>query len=217
RPSPRPRPRPYSTLSTTTSHSGSVAVRAAPHAPHNHVQLVMPAPLAPEVYPYILAGAHAASMSTLASASSDRLPPVAVGLTDKWVMVARTTAQAGARASAEARRGAAADVPASRPPPRRSSSNPPPTSRLRHSTSGSPRQQQQQQQQQEPVPRMPSLYSADALASSTNFNASSAAGSASDSPSFPPSSFSLPDAARRPKKRRPSTAGSTPASPARSS
>lgn len=113
RPSPRPRPRPYSTLSTTTSHSGSVpfglAVRAAPHAPHNHVQLVMPAPLAPEVYPYILAGAHAASMSTLASASSDRLPPVAVGLTDKWVMVARTTAQAGARASAEARRGAAGE------------------------------------------------------------------------------------------------------------
>lgn len=41
-----PRPRPMSTFSTSSRQS----VRAAPHAPHSNVQIVLPAPLAPSLY-----------------------------------------------------------------------------------------------------------------------------------------------------------------------
>ena len=57
----RPRPidragqRPYSmvslgTMSTTTTMRSRPNVRAAPHAPHSNVQIVLPAPLAPSLY-----------------------------------------------------------------------------------------------------------------------------------------------------------------------
>lgn len=41
-----PRPRPLSTFSTSSRQS----VRAAPHAPHSNVQIVLPAPLAPSLH-----------------------------------------------------------------------------------------------------------------------------------------------------------------------
>jgi hypothetical protein len=41
-------PRPLSTFSTTTSSRQSI--RAAPHAPHSNVQVILPAPLAPGLY-----------------------------------------------------------------------------------------------------------------------------------------------------------------------
>jgi hypothetical protein len=41
-----PRPRPLSTFSTSSRQS----VRAAPHAPHSNVQIILPAPLAPSIY-----------------------------------------------------------------------------------------------------------------------------------------------------------------------
>ncbi|THH16757.1 hypothetical protein EW146_g3925 [Bondarzewia mesenterica] len=57
RPHPRSQSRPFSLLSTATSHSGSrmTVIRGAPHGPHSNVQIVLPAPLAPEVYPYMVA------------------------------------------------------------------------------------------------------------------------------------------------------------------
>ncbi|KAI0296577.1 hypothetical protein BC826DRAFT_219631 [Russula brevipes] len=51
RPNPRFTPRPFSTASAGTTHSTTTTrsrqtVRGAPHAPHNNVQIVLPAPLA---------------------------------------------------------------------------------------------------------------------------------------------------------------------------
>ena len=56
RPNPRPRPRPFSVASNATSHTGITvrsrsSMRGAPHAPHVNVQIVLPAPLAPDLYP----------------------------------------------------------------------------------------------------------------------------------------------------------------------
>ncbi len=46
-----PQPRPLSVVSTNTIRSVSrQSIRAAPHAPHSNVQIVLPAPLAPDLY-----------------------------------------------------------------------------------------------------------------------------------------------------------------------
>ncbi len=71
---PRPRPRPFSIVSNGTSHTTMTArsrssTRGAPHAPHNNVQIILPAPLAPNLYP---------------SANGDNWRR---GLADKWIPV----------------------------------------------------------------------------------------------------------------------------------
>jgi hypothetical protein len=55
RPNANREPRPYSVVSDGTSHTGMTArsrssARCAPHAPHSNVQIVLPAPLAPDLY-----------------------------------------------------------------------------------------------------------------------------------------------------------------------
>lgn len=59
RPNPRSRPRPFSVASNVTSHTGLTvrsrsSMRGAPHAPHVNVQIVLPAPLAPNLYPPVV-------------------------------------------------------------------------------------------------------------------------------------------------------------------
>jgi hypothetical protein len=59
RPNFRSRPRPFSVASNGTSHTGITvrsrsSMRGAPHAPHVNVQIVLPAPLAPNLYPPVV-------------------------------------------------------------------------------------------------------------------------------------------------------------------
>jgi len=59
RPNPLLRPRPFSVVSNATSHTGMTthsrsSMRGAPHAPHVNVQIVLPAPLAPNLYPSVV-------------------------------------------------------------------------------------------------------------------------------------------------------------------
>ncbi|KAN0135585.1 hypothetical protein V8E53_006476 [Lactarius tabidus] len=59
RSNPRSRPRPFSVASDGTAHTGITvrsrnSMRGAPHAPHVNVQIVLPAPLAPNLYPPVV-------------------------------------------------------------------------------------------------------------------------------------------------------------------
>ena len=88
RPNPRSRPRPFSMVSNTTSHTGMTArsrssMRGAPHAPHSNVQIVLPAPLALNLYPPV-ADEHGRRSLVGDSAYSDSWRS---SLADKWIAV----------------------------------------------------------------------------------------------------------------------------------
>jgi hypothetical protein len=78
-----PRPRPLSTFSTSSRQS----IRAAPHAPHSNVQIVLPAPLAPSLYE------ETASDSPLLQRTLTRNNTCSVrdswrrSLADSWILV----------------------------------------------------------------------------------------------------------------------------------
>ena len=88
RPNPRSRPRPFSVVSNGTSHTATTArsrssIRAAPHAPHSNVQIVLPAPLAPDLYPSV-ADEHGRKFLVGDVAYGDNWRS---SLADKWISV----------------------------------------------------------------------------------------------------------------------------------
>lgn len=77
------RPRPTSMVSTASRASRTPsAVRGAPHGPHSHVQIILPAPLAAELSPY---GRDASGERGSQISSSDSRKSVV----DQWAGVAR--------------------------------------------------------------------------------------------------------------------------------
>jgi hypothetical protein len=88
RPNPRLQPRPFSMVSTTTSHTcmtthSRSSMRGAPHAPHVNVQIVLPAPLAPNLYPPVV-DEHGRRSLVGEAAYSDSWRS---SLADKWISV----------------------------------------------------------------------------------------------------------------------------------
>ena len=88
RPNPRSRPRQLSVVSNGTSHTGTSArsrssIRSAPHAPHSNVQIVLPAPLAPNLYPSV-AGEQERKSLVGDTAYGDNWRS---SLADKWIPV----------------------------------------------------------------------------------------------------------------------------------
>lgn len=88
RTNPRPRPRPFSMVSNGTSHTGMTArsrstTRGAPHAAHSNVHIVLPAPLAPNLYPPV-AGEHGRKSLVGDTAYGDNWRN---SLADKWISV----------------------------------------------------------------------------------------------------------------------------------
>ncbi|KAG5648147.1 hypothetical protein DXG03_006101 [Asterophora parasitica] len=88
---PAPPPRPASSASVASYNNPALShfpsrttLRGVPHAPHNNVQIVMPAPLAPS-----LQRSH--SRTSIRRTDSDR-----ISLVDKWVPVPRDTDQPSA-------------------------------------------------------------------------------------------------------------------------
>ncbi|KAK7694449.1 hypothetical protein QCA50_001635 [Cerrena zonata] len=89
----RQRSRPSSMVSyAATSYSGHTMhtmrttnsiIRGAPHGPHSNVQIVLPAPLAPEVYPYMQPLAEA----SVTSFTLNHAPSRSSSYVDQWVMV----------------------------------------------------------------------------------------------------------------------------------
>ncbi|KAI0048408.1 hypothetical protein FA95DRAFT_1558058 [Auriscalpium vulgare] len=134
--------RPFSMLSTSTSGTARsrTPIRGAPHGPHSNVQIVLPAPLAPELYPYMLpADAQGRPLSVFAGGSPQRAS-WGGGMTDKWVSIesfptevpvqqrrSTSTSRESQRMSRDTRSSSSFSQ-------RRSNSNPPPASRLRQSS-----------------------------------------------------------------------------------
>lgn len=88
RPNPRLRPRPFSMVSTATSHTcmtthSRSSMRGAPHAPHVNIQIVLPAPLAPNLYPPVV-DEHGRRSLVGDAAYSDSWRS---SLADKWIPV----------------------------------------------------------------------------------------------------------------------------------
>ena len=92
RPNPRPRPRPFSVVSNATSHTGITvrsrsSMRGAPHAPHVNVQIVLPAPLAPDLYPPVIDELGRRSLVSNTTYSDSWRSSLA----DKWISVGQQT------------------------------------------------------------------------------------------------------------------------------
>lgn len=88
RPNPSSQPRPFSIASNTTAHTGMTArsrssIRGAPHAPHSNVQIILPAPLAPDLYPPVV-DEHGRRSLVGDNAYSDSWRS---SLADKWIAV----------------------------------------------------------------------------------------------------------------------------------
>ncbi|KAF8273784.1 hypothetical protein EI94DRAFT_1074211 [Lactarius quietus] len=167
RSNPRPRPRPFSVASNCTSHTGMTArsrssMRGAPHAPHINLQIVLPAPLAPSLYPPVVDehGRRSLISDTTYSGSWRS------SLADKWIPVGQQSnpdpkpvKRQRSHDSMVERRGRHAQKEASMGPipQRRNNSNPPTPSHLvghlrRRSLDNS------LLDSPPPVPRVPSAY-----------------------------------------------------------
>ncbi|KAH9176926.1 hypothetical protein EDB89DRAFT_1937199 [Lactarius sanguifluus] len=166
RPNPRARPRPFSMVSNGTSHTGMTArsrssMRGAPHAPHSNVHIVLPAPLAPNLYPPA-ANEHGRKSLAGDTAYGDSLS-WRNSLADKWIPVGQHNNSAPKSVKRQSshdtmeRRGRQAqkDASAGSVPQRRSNSNPPPLPRPHHF---SRRSLDSSLLDTPPVPRMPSAY-----------------------------------------------------------
>ncbi|KAI0067888.1 hypothetical protein BV25DRAFT_1987540 [Artomyces pyxidatus] len=160
--------RPFSMLSTSTTNTGTTTrsrtpIRGAPHAPHSNVQIVLPAPLAPELYPHmvtedargrrIFSGVDSAQRASWGGGITDRWVPVGYGASEPPPVpqVRRQASRESQRSSREYRSSTSSRSQ------HRSSSNPPPASRLRTSSTPSfgP---DRRDPDRPPVPRIPSAY-----------------------------------------------------------
>ncbi|KAI9445423.1 hypothetical protein H4582DRAFT_1915389 [Lactarius indigo] len=164
RPNPRPRPRPFSMVSNGTSHTGMTArsrssIRSAPHAPHSNMHIVLPAPLAPNLYPPTASehGRRSLVGDTMYGDSWRN------SLADKWIPVGQHNTPSPKSVKRQSsndtmeRRGRQAQKEASvgSTPQRRSNSNPPPLPRPHHF---SRRSLDSSLLDTPPVPRVPSAY-----------------------------------------------------------
>ena len=94
----RQRSRPTSMISlAATSYSGHTVqtmrttnsiIRGAPHGPHSNVQIILPAPLAPEVYPYMQPLAEGSVSSFTIGAQTPSRGSV---FADQWVMAGNSS------------------------------------------------------------------------------------------------------------------------------
>ncbi|KAH9056993.1 hypothetical protein EDB87DRAFT_1144838 [Lactarius vividus] len=167
RANPRPRPRPFSMVSNGTSHTGMTArsrssMRGAPHAPHSNVHIVLPAPLAPNLYPPAVSE-HGRKSLVGDAAYGDRLS-WRNSLADKWIPVGqhhnpapKSVKRQSSHDTMERRgRQAQKEASAGSVPRRRSNSNPPPLPRHPHHFSR--RSLDSSLLDTPPVPRVPSAY-----------------------------------------------------------
>ncbi|CAL1696549.1 unnamed protein product [Somion occarium] len=171
----RRRSRPTSVVSAGTSYSGHTlrttgsTIRGAPHGPYSNVQIVLPAPLAPDIYPYMQPLAEG-SVSSVGIAN--QVPSRGSAFVDQWVMVGSRTSN-GSRplherstsASAPRRSNIPMPPPSAMPPhtPRRRSHSQPRLSMDRVSPSISPSASPSPStslnaDRPPPVPRIPSAY-----------------------------------------------------------
>ncbi|KAF4572716.1 hypothetical protein EYR36_007226 [Pleurotus pulmonarius] len=115
------RRRPVSSVSATsirTTRSTRNTLRGTPHSPHSNVQIILPAPLAPELFPYVTNDDH--SVYGRRSIHSDPSNHIRrMSLADKW---APGSLNAAARQSTISNNGE--QPPSTSRPPRRSSSTP---------------------------------------------------------------------------------------------
>ncbi|KAH9075827.1 hypothetical protein EDB83DRAFT_2352541 [Lactarius deliciosus] len=166
RTNPRARPRPFSMVSNGTSHTGMTArsrssMRGAPHAPHSNVHIVLPAPLAPNLYPPAVSE-HGRKSLVGDTAYGDRLS-WRNSLADKWIPVGQHNNSAPKSVKRQSshdtmeRRGRQAQKEASTGsvPRRRSNSNPSSLPRPHHF---SRRSLDSSLLDTPPVPRVPSAY-----------------------------------------------------------
>lgn len=166
RTNPRARPRPFSMVSNGTSHTGMTArsrssMRGAPHAPHSNVHIVLPAPLAPNLYPPA-ASEHGRKSLVGDTAYGDRLS-WRNSLADKWIPVGqhnnsppKSVKRQSSHDTMERRgRQAQKEASAGSVPRRRSNSNPTPLPRPHHL---SRRSLDSSLLDTPPVPRVPSVY-----------------------------------------------------------
>ncbi|KAA1468615.1 hypothetical protein DENSPDRAFT_833989 [Dentipellis sp. KUC8613] len=150
------------TQTNRTSRSRSNVIRGAPHGPHSNIQIVLPTPLAPELYPHMVGeDAQGRRLTIGESGSEKRMSQV---LTDKWIPVGNAAVGMGLpstsqSARSDSGRGRPANGTTALPSGafRRSTSNPPPASRLRQSTTPNPEHRRSSQAlAYPPVPRVPS-------------------------------------------------------------
>jgi hypothetical protein len=82
-------PRPMSTVSTGTSHTtrSRHSVRAAPHALHSNVQIVLPAPLAPNLYDSEQTASDRSRVQSMFARESTYPDSWRTSLVDTWVSV----------------------------------------------------------------------------------------------------------------------------------
>ncbi|KAI9512632.1 hypothetical protein F5148DRAFT_792280 [Russula earlei] len=164
RPIKRLEPSPSSTVptqSSTMTTRSRLGVRGVPHATHSNVQIVLPAPLAPNLYersawegpqnprPFLGDGTH--------------VEPWTGSLVDTWVMIGQKGAPKpqhmeprSSHDSLEGRSRARQRDPSPGALKPRSKSNPPPPSRLR--LSSRPSLNDTRQEDHHPVPRVPSQH-----------------------------------------------------------
>ncbi|KAI0271505.1 hypothetical protein BC834DRAFT_446691 [Gloeopeniophorella convolvens] len=164
----RPKVRPFSMGSVSTTQTGATArsrasIRGPPHAPHNNIQIVLPAPLAPELY-------------SNAGGNDARIPrPPFLGdsaqreswrgsLTDKWIAVGqgsepvpKVAKRQSSRETMKSQSRRSSREASSTSLPQRSSSNPPPLSRLRQSSTPSLGHLPSDTPPHPPVPRISSF------------------------------------------------------------
>jgi hypothetical protein len=158
-------PRPMSSASISTLHTARSrqSVRAAPHAPHSNVQIVLPAPLAPNLYDSERITSDRPRVQSMFGRESTYSDSWRTSLVDTWISVGQhglpdpepMERQYGhdstERPTRLIRRGSS---PGPRSP--RSRSNPSPLSRHRPSSG----LDQVPQGTHPPVPRVPSEYGA---------------------------------------------------------
>ncbi len=82
-------PRPMSTVSIGTSHTARSrqGVRAAPHAPHSNVQIVLPAPLAPNLYDSEQTASDRSRAQSMFARESTYSDSWRTSLVDTWISV----------------------------------------------------------------------------------------------------------------------------------
>ncbi|KAH9950509.1 hypothetical protein B0H21DRAFT_537970 [Amylocystis lapponica] len=81
----RPISRASSVATSYTGHSHGSVVRGAPHLPHNNIQIVLPAPLAPQTYPYIMQSDSMGSSRSSYALGGDDMSRRSV--VDQWIPV----------------------------------------------------------------------------------------------------------------------------------
>jgi len=150
-------PRPFSMATTDTIHSvrSRSSIRAAPHAPHSNIQIVLPAPLAPSLYER-----SASAEPRPLARYSGHTDSWRRSLVDSWIMVGqndvpepepRRSHDSMERRSRLKQRG-----PSPVPFPQRTRSNPSPLSRPR--VPSEPSLDMLSRDAHPPVPRVPPQY-----------------------------------------------------------